>query len=331
MAYHDNATELYFNCPNASFNTSNSSNIVFAFAGGTRTKMFGSTNPAITYFQTDGTTPYLNVGRTSTFPSNMGGTWDGVSVPIGNAFFQGGANTNDTEGFWFCQNGQTTAFSSTADLDAVRWYNEDSITNGWKISSTGSISTFSDSRLKTEIKDWKNSDKEKYKKIRTIQYKEKIPDTINPDRLKKQSCIDHYNERHYGVIAQEIFELYPEIKNDSEIREYNKWKHRKDNWNNGVYEKEHKEWEIEKEKYENCDQKDCKNKCPYKQKEPPKIFDEEEPYLHLDYNRINIITIGVVQDLIKENEELKSELKEIKDILNKLTNSKSFADFKKLI
>mgnify|MGYP003113372835 CR=1 FL=1 len=331
LAYHDNGTELNLNCPNSSYGTTNSSNIQLSFNGLARIKFFGSTNPAVQYLQTDGSTTYLNVGRTSTFPTGMGGTWDSQSVPIGNAYYQGGANTNDTEGFWFCQNGQTTAFSSTADLQAIRWYNEDSITTGFYISSGGSISTFSDSRLKTEIIDWKNTDKEKYKKIRTIRYKEKIPDNINPKRLKKQSCIDHYNERHYGVIAQEIFELYPEIKNDNEVREYNKWKDRKDNWNNGIYEKEHKEWEKEKDKYENCDQKDCKDKCSYKVKEPPKIFDEEEPYLHLDYNRINIITIGVVQDLIKENEELKSELQGVKDILNKLINSKSFADFKKTI
>jgi hypothetical protein len=330
-AYHDNATELWFSCPNSTYATTNSSNISFGFAGLNRVRFLGSTNPAVQYYQTDGATIYLNVGRTSTFPTGMGGTWDSQSVPIGNAYYQGGANTNDTEGFWIAQNGQTTAFSSTADLQAIRWYNEDSITTGFYISSGGSISTFSDSRLKTEIIDWKNTDKEKYKKIRTIRYKEKIPDNINPKRLKKQSCIDHYNERHYGVIAQEIFELYPEIKNDNEVREYNKWKDRKDNWNNGVYEKEHKEWEIEKNKYENCDQKDCKDKCSYKVKEPPKIFDEEEPYLHLDYNRINIITIGVVQDLIKENEELKTELQGVKDILNKLINSKSFADFKKTI
>jgi hypothetical protein len=43
------------------------------------------------------------------------------------------------------------------------------------------------------------------------------------------------------------------------------------------------------------------------------------------------MTIGVVQDLIVENETLKSELNAIKEMLNKLVNAKSFSDFKKNI
>ena len=141
----------------------------------------------------------------------------------------------------------------------------------------------------------------------------------------------------YGVIAQEIYEIYPEIKNDCEVREYNEWKNRKNNWDNGIYEKEHKEWEIEKEKFE-CNNQEEGKECCYKQKEPPKIFDEDEPFLHLDYQRINIITIGVVQDLITENETLKEEVNTLrteldtyKSIIDTLINSKSFADFKKNI
>jgi|TARA_R100000479_G_scaffold169907_1_gene112040 hypothetical protein len=328
LNYHDNGTALALNVPNTSNAASNGNNIVFQSGGTNRMRVNGSTNPCVQLFQTNGTTIYFNQGRTSTFPTGMGGTWDSQSVPIGNAYFQGGTNTNDFEGFWFCQNGQTTACSSTADLQAFRWYNEDSISTGWYISSSGVISTFSDSRLKTEITDWKETDKEKYKKIRTIRYKEKIPDKINPKRLDKQSCIDHYNERHYGVIAQEIFELYPEIKNDFEVNEYNKWKHRKDNWNNGVYEKEHKEWEEAKHEYECCDQKDCETKSVFKTPEPQKEFNEEEPYLHLDYNRINLITIGVVQDLIKENETLRQEVNNLTNIINKLIESPSFKSFK---
>ena len=110
-----------------------------------------------------------------------------------------------------------------------------------------------------------------------------------------------------------------------------KWKYRKDNWNNGIYEKEHKEWEKEKEEYECSTKKEDGKCCEYKTKEPPKEFNEDEPYLHLDYNRINIITIGVVQDLIKENETLKTELDTHKDLMNKLINAKSFSDWKKSI
>ena len=210
----------------------------------------------------------------------------------------------------------------------MRWYNEDSITTGWSISSTGSISTFSDRRLKTDIKDYKNSSFEKYSQIRTVVYKEKIPDTINPKRLTKQSCIDHYNEKHYGIIAQEIYELYPELNICCEVRDKKKWDYRKDNWEKGVYEEEHKQWLIDKEKFI-CQNKEEDKECCYKQKEPQKIFDEEEPILRFDYNRLNIITVGVVQDLIKENKNLKTELDDLKNMMNKLINSKSFSDFKK--
>jgi len=314
LAYHDNGTELAFNNPNSSYSTSTSSNMNFNFNGSNRIQMTGSETRALQFRQNDGSTVYLRMGRISTFPSGLGG-WSSQAVPIGNCAGWYGSNTNDTEAFWMCQNGQTTACSSTADLQAFRWYNEDSITTGWYISSGGSISSFSDIRLKTEIKDYKNSSFEKYSKIRTVVYKEKIPDNINPKRLTKKSCIDHYNEKQIGVIAQEIYELYPEIKNDCEIREYDEWKYRKDNWNNGVYEKEHAEWVKEKEEYE-CSTKEKDGKyCEYKTKEPPQEFNEDEPYLHLDYNRINIITIGVVQDLIEENETLKTELETIKNEL----------------
>ena len=328
LAYHDNGTELTLNCPNATYSNSLDSNMSFMFNGKSKIKFFGSETKAQQFFQDDGATPYFQTGRTSTFPTNMGPAWSGVSVPILNAFYQGGTNTNDTEGFWFCQNGQTTAFSSTADLQAMRWYNEDSITTGWSISSTGSITTFSDRRLKTDIKDYKNSSFEKYSQIRTVVYKEKIPDTINPKRLTKQSCIDHYNEKHYGIIAQEIYELYPELNICCEVRDKKKWDYRKENWDNGVYEEEHKQWLIDKEKFI-CQNKEEDKDCCYNQKEPQKIFDEEEPILRFDYNRLNIITVGVVQDLIKENKNLKTELDDLKNMMNKLINSKSFSDFKK--
>ena len=266
----------------------------------------------------------------------MGSGWTGQTSPIGNCYYQGGANTNDVEGFWFAQNGDTTACSSTADQQAFRWYNEDAIIYGWYISSAGGISTFSDRRLKTDIKDYKNSSFDKYKQIRTVSYKEKIPDKINPERLKKQSCLDHYNEKHYGIIAQEIYELYPELNNCCEVRDKKKWDYRKENWENGVYETEHTEWLEAKEEFECC-YKGCeeKDKCCYKTKEPEKIFNEEEPPLVFDYQRLNIITIGVVQDLITELDTVKTELDTVKteldtykSIIDKLINSKSFESFK---
>ena len=64
-------------------------------------------------------------------------------------------------------------------------------------------------------------------------------------------------------------------------------------------------------------------------KEPNETFDEEEPIRSFGYEKLPLLTIGVVQDLIKENETLKSELQSVKDMMNKLINSKSFSDFKK--
>jgi hypothetical protein len=49
------------------------------------------------------------------------------------------------------------------------------------------------------------------------------------------------------------------------------------------------------------------------------------------YKNLSILTIGVVQDLIKENETLKKDLETYKGYMDKLINSKSFADFKKNI
>jgi hypothetical protein len=338
LAYHDNGTELVLNCPNSTYSNSLSSNMAFMFNGKSKIKFFGSEGKAQQFLQDNGSTPYFQTGRTSTFPANMGLGWSSVSVPIGNAFYQGGANTNDGEGFWFCQNGQTTAFSSTADLKSMRWYDEDSITTGWYIEKAGGQAIgFSDRRMKTDIIDYKNSCFEKYSKIRTVRYKHKIPDNINPERLTKQSCIDLYNDKHYGIIAQEIYELYPELNICSEVRDKIKWDYRKDNWDNGVYEEEHKQWLIDKEKFE-CDNQEEGKECCYKQNEPQKILDEEEPILRFDYNRLNIITVGVVQDLIKENETLKEEVNTLKteldtykSLMDKLINAKSFAEFKKNI
>ena len=137
LAYHDNGTELVLNCPNSTYSNSLSSNMAFMFNGKSKIKFFGSEGKAQQFLQDNGSTPYFQTGRTPTFPTNMGLGWSSVSVPIGNAFYQGGANTNDGEGFWFCQNGQTTAFSSTADLKSMRWYDEDSITTGWYIEKAG--------------------------------------------------------------------------------------------------------------------------------------------------------------------------------------------------
>jgi hypothetical protein len=213
-------------------------------------------------------------------------------------------------------------------LPLLVWYDEDNYSGtrtGWYISTAGAIATFSDRRAKSDIITYKNSDFEKYKKIRTTKFKLKKPADLNCERGKTQSCIDKYNKIHYGVIAQEFFELYPELQQDEDIRDLEHYNWRKANWKT-QYKKEHKLWKETKETFEKTQGKE---KSEFKQKEPTKIFSEEEPIKHIEYERLNLLTIGVVQDLIKQNEELKNDITYLKEIIGKLINSKSFVDFKK--
>ena len=324
LAYHQNATELYFNCPNDSYDTTNSSNIAFAMAGNRKQAIFGSTNPAVSYYKTDGSTIYANLGMSGTFPANFG-EWSSQSVPNGDIlFYIGGANTNDTEGYFMGANGQGNYISSTGDDNALNWYDEDiaPTAQGWYISVTGTIGSISDKRFKTDIKTYKNSNFEKFKQIRTITYKKKKP-KLSQKRLEKKSCIDKYNNIHYGVIAQDFYSLYPELEPTESLLKLKKWEYRRDNWDKGVYEKEYDEWKTKKEEYEKCNcEKDCEDK--FKEKPPTKDFTIEEPQKVVDYQRLNILTIGVVQDLIKTIEDQQK-------IINKLVSANSFKDFKSSI
>jgi hypothetical protein len=316
--YHDNGTALFLNVPNTTYATTNSNNIQFLSGGTRRVIMNGSENPAMSFYQTDGSTIYGNIGRGSTFPANFG-QWSSVSVPSqiasgGNVMYMGGSNTNDVEGFFFVNSGNSAALSNPGDNNTLWWFDEDNTgSTYWAITQSGTFTTSSDRRIKSNINTFKNSDFEKYKQIRIVTYTQKIPDNIKPDRLQKQCCIDKYNKIHYGVVAQELYDIYPELE-DTKARE--KWENRRDNWDNGVYEEEHKRWLEEKEKYE-CDQKEGEGKCEYKQPEPQKEFNEEEPIRSVEYQRLSLLTIGVVQDLIKENETLKQELASIKEILTR--------------
>jgi hypothetical protein len=317
ISYHDNGTALILNVPNTSYISSNSNTITFTSAGSARARINGSSNPSMYFYKTNGTTIYGNIGYSATFPSNMG-QWGGVGTPQGfgssrEVFYMGGEDDYDDEGCWSAMNGQSHGISNPGDNYTLWWYDEDDIgSTYWRISTSGVLSSSSDRRVKTNVNTYKNSDFEKYKQIRTITYNRKIPENINPERLNKQSCIDKYNQIHYGVIAQELYSLYPELE---DRKERDEWIYRRDNWNNGVYEEEHKKWLEQKEKYECCDQKDCEEVCEYKTPEPQKEFNEEEPIRTVEYNRLSLLTIGVVQGLIKENESLKQELASIKDIL----------------
>jgi hypothetical protein len=286
-----------------------------------------STNPALKF--QSGSDVYCQMGEASTFPSSNMGAWNSQTIPIGDTFYIGGL-APDGEGFNLAMNGNTMMISNPGDSNTLRWYDEDGLVLGWQITPTGGITPGSDRRIKSEITTYKNSNFEKYKQIRTITYKKKIPDNINPKRLEKQSCINKYNNIHFGIVAQEIYSLYPELEETQSIRDRKEYYYRKDNWDNGVYEEEYKQWLIDKEKFE-CENQEQGKECCYKQKEPQKIFDEEEPMRTFGYDKLSILSIGVIQDLITENEKLRTELDTYKALMNKLINAKSFADFKKNI
>ena len=113
------------------------------------------------------------------------------------------------------------------------------------------------------------------------------------------------------------------------LRNYERWLYRKDNWDNGVYEKELAEWNI---KNEECMKK---NDCCCGDIKPELVFNFISPNKSVEYQRLGLITIGVVQELIKENETLKTELDTVKteldtykSLMNKLINATSFKSFK---
>ena len=325
--YHDNSTELNFNTPNTSYADTNSQNTIFHSGGSRRMKMNGSTTPALEFYATNGSTLYAQMGQGTTFPSSGMGEWSGFNVPIGNSIYYGGVVG---EGCVLAMNGDTAMISNPGDNQSFWYYDEDGRVAKWYITIAGVITPASDIRIKTDIKTYKNSDFEKFKKLRTITYKFKKPKNISAERLKKQGCINKYADHHYGVIAQELFELYPELEECDDIRKRENYYYRKDNWDNGVYEKEHQKWVEDKDAFM-CESKEEGKDCCYKETEPPKIFDEEEPMRAVGYAKLPLMTIGVVQDLIVENETLKSELTDVKEMLNKLVNAKSFSDFKKTI
>mgnify|MGYP000238793364 CR=1 FL=1 len=315
MLYSNPGDLLEYNCPNSSTATTNSNYHDFRFNNLSRMRINGSTNPGVRLFQTNGTNSYAGIGYASTFPSNFG-EWSSQTIPIGSALYFGGKDPADSEGTLLAMNGETMMISNPGDDETLKYYDEDGRSLSWYITTSGVLTSTSDSRVKTEIETYKNSNFGKYKQIRTITYKQKIPENINPKRLEKQSCINKYNNIHYGIIAQEIYSLYPELEDTDSIRKRDEYYYRKDNWTSSVYEKEYNEWKIEKEKFE-CESKEKDKECCYMVKEPPKTFIEEEPIRSFGYEKLPLVTIGVVQDLIKENETLKTELDSIKELLRK--------------
>lgn len=114
----------------------------------------------------------------------------------------------ESEGSSIAINGDTIAMFSPADNNTINYYDEDTLGRLWYIGTNGAITASSDARQKTDISDMifgSNEDEElnNYKKLRIISYKQKKPETVTRETTK-------YDKIHYGVVAQEVLELYPE-------------------------------------------------------------------------------------------------------------------------
>ena len=343
--YHKNATEFSINCPNTSYWNTTSSNITFRMAGYNKVRLNGFARECLEFYGDTSVT----ISETEYHKYGVFGMTEGGVLPTDCGEFTGatpddeefmgffGDNMNNTEGFLVAANSDLMFIGNAGNETALRWYDEDYYPvsqQGWSISPSGSISTFSDIRAKTNIITYKNSDFEKFKKIRTTTFKLKESDCCSENRKKNPKYALKYSDIHYGVIAQEFFELYPELESSVSIRNRQKWNTKKENWNK-LYPIELKKWGTKKEKWNKSCGKDNKK---FKIKKPEKEFCECQPMREMDYNRINLLTVGVVQELIKTVEEqqkeiknLKSEIEILKEFMNELITAKSFVDFKKKI
>tara|TARA_B110001450_G_scaffold1533_1_gene1763 strand:- start:138 stop:854 length:717 start_codon:yes stop_codon:yes gene_type:complete len=162
---------------------------------------------------------YLRIRLANTFSV---GESDGQQLPNnvmlnGSAIIEytGGQSTTDNEGSYMWLNGDTMGIMNTGDTNTLHWYDGDvfpdvSATRHWYISTSGSITNSSDLTLKNNIRyfddeyDISNS-MFNYSQIKFCKYNWKR-------ELKDPSGV---KEDFYGVIAQEIEPLFPEmIKTD---------------------------------------------------------------------------------------------------------------------
>lgn len=116
------------------------------------------------------------------------------------------------EGSFIAHNGDTMVICNPGDSYSLNWYDEDAMVNntytGWSISVAGDLIKPSDIRLKTEIESLNqkySSLSNKFMDVNFVKYKRKRPDDFTKERVNK------YNQIHYGVIAQEIEQIFPEI------------------------------------------------------------------------------------------------------------------------
>ena len=340
MSYHQNGTELHLNCPNDTFDNTLSQNITFRMAGDAKVRVNGLARESLTFFGNTNVTlngtnyhQYGSVGMTEggVFGSNLGSSGlSGLATPSDEEFmgFFGG-NLNNTEGFCVMSNADLMFISNAGNGGvALQYIDEDNYPStspkSWKITDTGTIVPSSDERIKTSVNTYKNSDFEKYKKIRTITYKLKESEFVSEKRKKDPKYKLKYNNIHYGVIAQELYEIYPELETSVKINERKEWKIKKEKWDE-LYPEELRKWNKRKKDF---DKSNGKEKKDFRVRKPTEKFDIEEPMRSVDYNRISLLTVGVVQELIKTVEKQQEQINSLKTTIDKLNQSKSFKEFK---
>ena len=340
MSFHQNGTELHLNAPNDTFDNTLSSNITFRMAGDAKVRVNGLARESLTFFGNTNVTlnstnyhQYGSFGMTEggVFGSNLGSAGlSGLATPS-NEEFMGffGGNLNNTEGFCVMSNADLMFISNAANGGvALQFIDEDNYPStsprAWTISDTGEVDGPSDERIKTSVNTFKNSDFEKYKKIRTVTYKLKESEFASEERRKDPGYSIKYNNIHYGVIAQEFYNLYPELESSIGINKREKWKNKKENWKE-LYPKELEKWHKRKSDW---DKSNGKEKKDFRIRKPNKEFDEEEPMRSVDYSRINLLTVGVVQQLIETVEKQQEQISSLKNTIDKLNASKSFKEFK---
>jgi hypothetical protein len=219
--------------------------------------------------------------------SGSAGQMSGLSPTPGNytSFIIDGNATG--EGVCLVLGDNQCCINSTFDTGYVLvCYDEDAFPSyvGYAWQNTSLIS-YSERRFKDNIKSLDKLDiLDKFNKINFVEYTKKRPKRIN----KKDNPIRYENSKHkyslvnYGVIHDEIIKIFPDI--EAPEPPLNREKDEKD-----------EDFIIRKQKYKDAD----KSKM-------------------VDYGRLNYYSYLAVQELIKENTELKVRLDRLENIISKL-------------
>jgi hypothetical protein len=148
-----------------------------------------------------GTTLAPDIGSMASLPPQSGATADWAIWEWTKPSF---------EASFIAQNGDTTVICNPGDSGALNWIDEDggSAYTGWQISPTGTITAISDARLKKEVNPLSKMDglSEKFAKLRFVSYKQK-----SLGGSEKEEGRQRYETAEYGVVAQEVRNILPEI------------------------------------------------------------------------------------------------------------------------